>query len=306
MRLSLVVPATDCPPTLDRCLEAVRAADEPPDERVVVTSPARSGPAAARNAGAGRATGDVIVFVDADVLVHPDAFTRIRAAFAGDPGLVAVFGSYDDLVVTDGVVAGFRNLLHHTVHQRSSGPATTFWAGLGAVRSEAFRAAGGFDAERYRRASIEDVELGGRLAAEGRLVLDPGLQGTHLKEWTLRSMVVTDFARRGVPWVALMAERRAVPATLNLGPRERASVLAALTTAVALAMRRPRAALASAAATVALNVDLYATLRRRLGLGGVALGLPLHVLHQLVALAAVPAGLLAARRWARQPRRAPR
>ena len=275
---------------------------------MVVTSPPRSGPAAARNAGAERATGDVVVFVDADVLVHPDAFTRIRAAFAADPGLVAVFGSYDDLVVTDGVVAGFRNVLHHTVHQRSAGSATTFWAGLGAVRSEALRAVGGFDAERYGRASIEDIELGGRLASEGRLVLDPGLQGTHLKEWTLRSMVATDFARRGVPWVALMAERRTVPATLNLGPRERASMLTALAGAAALAMRRPRGALVFGAATVALNTDLYATLGRRLGVRGVALGLPLHVLHQLVALAAVPAGLLAAstRRPRRQRRGAPR
>jgi Glycosyl transferase family 2 len=308
VRLSLVVPATDDPPTLDRCLDAVRAAQDPPDETVVVTSPLRSGPAAARNAGADRATGDVVVFVDADVLVHPDAFTRIRAAFAADSGLVAVFGSYDDLVVTDGVVAGFRNVLHHTVHQRSAGSATTFWAGLGAVRSEAFLAVGGFDAERYCRASIEDIELGGRLAGEGRLVLDPGLQGTHLKEWTLRSMVATDFACRGVPWVALMAERRAVPATLNLGPRERASMLAALAGAAAVAMRRPRGALVFGVATVALNADLYATLGRRLRVRGVALGLPLHVLHQLVALAAVPAGLLVAstRRPRRQRRDAPR
>ena len=51
----------------------------------------------------------------------------------------------------------------------------------------------GFDARRYPRPSIEDVELGGRLSGRGRLVLDPALQGTHLKEWTLASMVVTDF-----------------------------------------------------------------------------------------------------------------
>ena len=54
-----------------------------------------AGPAVARNLGAGRARHDIIAFVDADVLVHPDAFTRMRAAFA-DPELTAVFGSYDD------------------------------------------------------------------------------------------------------------------------------------------------------------------------------------------------------------------
>ena len=239
MRLSVVVPATDSPSTLERCLDAVGAATAPPEETIAVTTAARPGPAAARNEGARQATGDVVVFVDADVLVHADAFERIRAAFADDPELVAVFGSYDDQVATTGVVAGFRNLLHHTVHQRSAGPAGTFWAGLGAVRRAAFDAAGGFDEDRYPLASIEDIELGGRLAPFGRLVLDPDLLGTHLKEWTLRSMVTTDYTRRGVPWVALMTERRSVPATLNLGARERLSVGAALAATASTVARRP-------------------------------------------------------------------
>lgn len=293
MRLSLVVPATDDPPTLERCLEAVRAAAQPPDEVVVVRLPPHSGPARARNNGAARATGQVIAFVDADVLVHPDAFARIRAAFAGDPGLVAVFGSYDDRVATSGVVAGFRNLLHHTVHQRSAGEAATFWAGLGAVRADALAAVGGFDAERYPRPSIEDIELGGRLAAKGRIVLDPDLRGTHLKEWSLTSMMVTDYARRGVPWVELMAEHRVVPATLNLGFRERASVVAALVAAGAVVARRPGLVAGAVVATVALNADLYGVIARRLGARGLVAAVPLHVLHQLVAVAAVPAGVAA-------------
>lgn len=303
MSLSLVVPATDDPPTLERCLAAVRAAGEPPDEIVVVAEPAGRGPAAARNDGVARSTGEVIAFVDADVLVHPDAFGRIRAAFAADPGLVAVFGSYDDLVATNGVVAGFRNLLHHTVHQRSAGDAATFWAGLGAVRADALRAAGGFDADRYPRPSIEDVELGGRLAAEGRIVLDPALRGTHLKEWSLGSMVATDFARRGVPWVRLMLERREMPRTLNVGMRERASVAAALACLAGIASRRPALLTAGVAAQVALNRDLYGVLQRRLGGKGVAAGIGLHTLHQLTGAAAVPAGVAAALRAGRGDRR---
>jgi Glycosyl transferase family 2 len=296
VKLSLVVPATDDPPTLERCLDAIRAASEPPDEVIVVTAPPGSGPAAARNDGAGRAAGDVLVFLDADVLVHPDAFSRIRAAFVEDRDLVALFGSYDDRVVTKGLVAGFRNLLHHTVHQRSAGEAGSFWAGLGAVRADAFAEVDGFDARRYPRPSIEDVELGGRLSGRGRLVLDPALQGTHLKEWTLGSMVVTDFARRGVPWVALMAERGEVPATLNLGTRERVSAAAALLAAVALLTGRRTTAVAALAAGVALNADLYRTVASRLGARGVVAAVPLHVLHQLVGIAAVPAGIAASLR----------
>ena len=307
MRLSLVVPATDGPPTLRRCLEAVAAAREGPDEVIVVEEPERLGPAAARNAGARQAAGEIVAFVDADVLVHDDAFARIRAAFGRDPELVALFGGYDDTVATSGTVAGFRNLLHHTVHQRSAGSVASFWAGLGAIRRDAFAASGGFDARRYPRSSIEDVEVGGRLARRGPIVLDPALLGTHLKEWTLRSMIRTDFSSRGVPWVRLMLEQRSVPATLNVGARERASALAALFVAAGLVRRAPTLAAAGMAAQIALNTDLYATLVRRLGVAGAAAGAGLHTVHQLTAAAAVPAGIAAhaassSRRRSRSPR----
>ena len=73
-------------------------------------------------------------------------------------------------------MTGFRNLLHHTVHQRSAGDVRSFWAGLGAVRRTAFDDVGGFDADRYPWPSIEDIELGARLAGKGRIILDPELQ----------------------------------------------------------------------------------------------------------------------------------
>ena len=64
-------------------------------------------------------------------------------------------------------------------------------------------------------------------------MLDPAIQGTHLKAWTLRSMVRTDFARRGVPWVALLLRsghlRSTAATTLNLGWRHRASAAACAT-----------------------------------------------------------------------------
>ena len=51
----------------------------------MVDGPTSLSAAGARNAGVERATADVVVFVDADVAVRPDAFTRLRAAFASDP-----------------------------------------------------------------------------------------------------------------------------------------------------------------------------------------------------------------------------
>lgn len=291
--ISVVVPATDRPATLPRCTTALEAAaaEAGAVEIVVVNGPRGLGVCAARNTGADRASGDVLVFVDSDVEVHPDALARIRAAFAADPGLTAVFGSYDDSP-PGGLVAVFRNLLHHHVHHRGAGPASTFWSGLGAVRRDAFLAAGGFDGERFPYPSIEDVDLGARLVADGaRIVLDPAIQGTHLKAWTLRSMVRTDFARRGVPWVALILASGRGSTTLNLGWRHRVSALACAAGVAGLLARRPAAALAALLVLLSANHDFYALLVRRRGAAEAVAGVGLHVVHHLTALAAVPAGV---------------
>lgn len=292
--LGIVVPATDSPPTLGRCLAALRASDDPPDEVVVVDGPPSLSAAEARNVGVGRTSADVVVFVDADVAVHPDALGRLRQAFAADPGLAAMHGSYDDSPADRATVSAFRNLLHHHVHQSSPGPAETFWTGLGAVRRASFLAVGGFDHRRYPHPSIEDIELGQRLAAGGaRLVLDPAVQGTHLKVWTLRSMLWTDFARRGVPWVALQVRNRRVSSALNCGWRHRASAIACVVGLIAATLGLALTAVVAACALVALNRSFYALLGRRLGPAQAAAGVVLHGLHHMVSVAAVPVGIVA-------------
>jgi Glycosyl transferase family 2 len=290
--LSAIVPATDSPATLKLAEAAILSALDSPEELIVVTSGGAPGAAGARNAGARRAAGDVLVFVDADVLVARDAFTRIRAAFDADPDLTAMFGSYDAEPPRDGLVSEFRNLLHHHVHQCDPGEASTFWTGLGAVRRRVFEETAGFDEQRYRGAEIEDIELGTRLVDLGaRIVLDPELQGKHLKRTTLRRMLWTDVKLRGAPWTALLLERRAAPTALNLSWTNRLSAAASLTGAAALVLRRPRTALAAAAGLVLLNHRFYALLWRRTGARGALAGVGLHALHHLAGIAAVPLGV---------------
>ncbi|HEV2820959.1 MAG TPA: glycosyltransferase [Solirubrobacteraceae bacterium] len=290
--LSAIVPATNVPPTLLRATTAVARAASPPEELIIVDDPPTLSAAQARNTGARRAHGDILVFIDADVEIHPDALARVRAAFTADPWLTAVFGSYDDAPSCPGRVSAFRNLLHHHVHQTGAGPAETFWAGLGAVRRDAFLAAGGFDAQRFPDPSIEDIELGARLAAAGgRIRLDPAIRGKHLKTWTLASMVWTDFARRGVPWVGLQLREGRSSTALNCGWRHRLSAGACLTGVTSALVGRPAPVAASVLALAALNHSFYSLLARRRGRREAVLGIGLHALHHLSAVAAVPAGL---------------
>jgi Glycosyl transferase family 2 len=290
--ISVVIPATDRQKTLQRCLLALHAAADAPEEIILVDEPAALGPAAARNEGARRAVADLIVFVDSDIEVHADALQRIRAAFDGDPELVAVFGSYDDDPRAEGLVSGFRNLLHHYVHHSGGGSASTFWAGLGAIRRDEFLGVGGFDERRFSDPSVEDIELGMRLAAKGkRIVLDPAIQGKHLKRWTLASMVHTDLLRRGSPWVQLLAERGGNSTTLNLGWRHRASAAASVCCIAALLARRPKLAGVAVSVLLCLNADFYVLLYKKRGVRQAAAGVPLHLLHHVVSVIAVPVGV---------------
>jgi len=294
--LTVVIPATDNPDTLGRCLAALERSSEAHAVEVV-TQPRDRGPAAARNAGVARTAGEIVVFVDADVEVHPDALRRLREALDADAGLDAVFGAYDEHPAAPQTVSRFRNLLHHHVHASAPGPATTFWAGLGAVRREAFDAVGGFDDHRYARASIEDIELGMRLHAAGhRIALDPRVRGRHLKRWTLRSMLRTDLGARGAPWVALRLERGDDASGLNLSWRHRLAAGASVLATVAAVSGHRRVAALAVAAMIVPNARFYALLAR---LGGPRLalaGVPLHLLHHLTAAASVPVGVLL---WAR-------
>lgn len=277
--ISLIMPTIGWGPPFDPCLRQAHAALGPADELIVVfdgeppAAPAwllqtgavllqtgeRSGPAAARNLAAHQARHPILLFVDADVAVHPDVPERMRAHFQRDPELEAVFGSYDATPAAPGLVSRFRNLLHHHTHTSHPGPASSFWAGCGAVRRDRFLALGGFDAVAYRRPSIEDIEFGLRLSdAGGPILLDPSIQCTHLKRWTLRSMVITDIRQRAIPWSQLLERRRQLPTTLNLSPAARISgglslvLVAALLSLLLLPGLRAWSALTALAALVAL------------------------------------------------------
>jgi len=186
------------------------------------------GPAAARNLGAEAARAPLVAFVDADVCVRPDALLRMVEHFRRDPELAAVFGSYDSTPAEPGFISQYRNLLHHYVHQQKTGEVDSFWAGCGAVRRAAFLEVGMFDEARYTTPQIEDIELGYRLRDAGyRIILDPAIQGTHLKRWTLGGMMHANFRHRGLPYARLLLERRQLLNTqgLSVGSADKASTL---------------------------------------------------------------------------------
>lgn len=245
-----------------------------------------SGPATARNRAAVQATGDILFFVDTDVVPAPDALPGMLRFLEDHPDVSAVFGSYDVNPPERNFMSQFKNLSHTYVHEIGAGEASTFWAGLGAVRASVFRGVGGFD-ERFRRPSIEDIDLGCRIVALGhRVVLAPQFRGTHLKRWTLRSSVMTDLTARGIPWTQLI-HREGVPKNrLNLSAALRLSVVCAYLLAASLvALPFSHMALvvtfASLLALVMLNAHYYKWLAARRGVLFALKAVLAHIVHHL-------------------------
>lgn len=250
------------------------------------------GPASARNEGAVAARGSLVFFLDADVAVHPETLSRAAERFTTDPGLTALFGSYDDEPAAPGLVSRFRNLLHHFTHQQGEfhegvRPVHTFWTGCGMIRRRAFLDAGGFDPRLYVRPAIEDIELGYRLTRDGhRIVLARDVLGTHLKRWTLASMVKTDVFQRGVPWMLLLKRQKVAETDLNVRPGQKLCVAATGLTVLSLvgAAWSPwllGGALSGALAVVGLNRGFYRFLARKQGVGFAVAAVWLHLIYYL-------------------------
>jgi glycosyltransferase involved in cell wall biosynthesis len=116
LRISAIIPTKDRPGLLAETLASLLACRPAPDEVIVVDAGERE-PATAvidaaaaagpdvrvlglrgtrgacrqRNRAIDEATGDVLVFLDDDVLLAPDALARVRDAFS-DPGVAGVTG----------------------------------------------------------------------------------------------------------------------------------------------------------------------------------------------------------------------
>ena len=236
----------------------------------VIALPERGGPARARNAAARAATGDILLFVDADVLVPPDVVGRVDELFTREPDLTAVFGSYDDDPPRTSFLSQYKNLSHHYFHQGAPEEASTFWGGCGAIRRSAFLDAGGFN-EGYSRPCVEDIELGYRLKRAGHKVhLCKSLQVKHLKVWTIGKLLKAEVLDRAIPWTVLILRYRDVAGGPNLRLASRVSLVAAYGLLAAL-LAAPfwhgglLVAAASGAVLLAANAPLYALFWRRRG-----------------------------------------
>jgi GT2 family glycosyltransferase len=324
VKLSVIIPGYNGGEELGLCLKALAASTCTPDEIIFVDDASTDasaslaaklgaivlrlpdgprGPARARNHGAAAAHGDVLVFLDADVVCHPDTLDRIKTYLTNQPEIAALFGSYDAAPPAPGLVSRYKNLLHHYIHQHGRTEASTFWAGCGAVRRNVFRAVGGFD-ESYLTAAVEDIEFGARLHRSGyRIRLCPDIQVTHLKHWTFTSLLRTDIFHRAVPWSRLILRQGDWPWDLNVDARSRLSAFSAWAALffLVLGFGSPSVwwgLLPAITALGVLNAGLYRFFGRQGGPGFAAGAAALHGLYLIYS--SLTFAVLAGQAWLRK------
>ena len=221
--VSVIIPAYNAKATLGRCLATLSEQTRPPNEIIVVDdgstdgtadlarrydvqviSQANAGPAAARNAGARAARGDLLLFTDADCAPAPDWVEQMVAPFA-DPAVAGAKGVYQTTQMEP--VARFVQIEYEDrydrMHRRDRIDFVDTYSA--AYRRGLFLQTGGFDTT-FPSASVEDQEFSFRFAQAGhRLVFAPNARVAHLHDRTWG-----EYARRKFwigHWKALVTRR---------------------------------------------------------------------------------------------------
>lgn len=305
-KISVIIPVYNGGNNFRHCLSSLKRSVRQPDEVIVVLDgdtdgswqvaesfeitvfryPSPGGPARARNRGAMEASGDILFFIDADVVIHPDTIARVEETFQRYDDMSALIGSYDDQPGAKEFLSQYRNLLHHYTHQISSRHASTFWGACGAIRREVFNAVGGFD-ESYQKPSVEDIELGYRLKQAGYTIrLCKEIQVKHLKRWDPISLLRADIFYRALPWTDLLLNHRRFKADLNLNYTNRCSVILVfgLLLSLATAVFLPSlvwVGLVCILGLLAVNWQVYEFFRTKRGLWFTVKVIPWHWLYYL-------------------------
>ncbi len=212
--VSVIIPIYNAQDTLALCLERLYQSDYPNFEVILVDDcstdtspeiakkyparlvrmPRNQGAAAARNQGVQEAKGAILLFMDADILVERNNLSLV-ADDLKDAKIAGVVGLLSPKLKFSNFSSNYKNLYMHYTYSILPRSVSVFYTSFAAIRKEVFKECGGFD-EKYRQATIEDIEVGERITSRGhKLVLDKRLQVEHLRHYFFDELLKTGFRR---------------------------------------------------------------------------------------------------------------
>lgn len=302
--VSVIVPARNEEPHIERCLAAIAAQDHPHQRlevivvdggstdatatrarRALASMDLRSGSVVANPVGTtpsnlnlalARATGTIVCRVDARSIIPPHYVSRCADLLAARPGVAVVGGAQVAVPPQPGDVgAGIARALNNrwamglSRYRRgaTSGPSDTVY--LGAFRTEELRAVGGWD---ERLPTNQDFDLNRRMGRFGAVWFDDSLDVGYVPRSTVADLFrqYSRFGRWKVRYWRLSGDR----------PRPRQVVMLGVPTAAALAVptvlvgARPAGRVLAVAAALAggAAVEVLGSRRPRTGPAGHVVG----------------------------------
>lgn len=233
---SIIIPARDSALELRECLLGLKRSSLPPKEVIVVNDGSTDATATVaaefevtginldqhhganycRNMGANAATGDILLFLDSDVVVEPDTLQRALDAFS-DKRIEAIVGLYSAVHPHPSLASQYKNLWIRYSYLKSGPHIDWIFGAVAAFRKDVFLRLGGFDDTMLMRYGGEDLELGKRFVHHNRLIrFEPSIEVIHLKRHTLKTLLWNDF-RRSQGFVSLASKVNQLPRSIFNG-----------------------------------------------------------------------------------------
>jgi glycosyltransferase involved in cell wall biosynthesis len=226
----VIIPIRDGNETLARCLSSLKASSLPPAEVIVVDDYSKEDCSEivksfgfkwmrmnqpreaenARNKGAESSSGDILVFTDCDMVIHPDALEKIHQHFCKDH-YAAISGVCSPEPQDRSFASRYKHLWMYYSYAKSPRDFDFWISSIGAVKRDVFFDLKGFGTTFRTKYGGGDLEFGRRLKLAGhKICLDTKIQGTHLKRFTLRSLMRNDYSR-GKGWFRFAVRSKLLP-----------------------------------------------------------------------------------------------
>jgi glycosyltransferase involved in cell wall biosynthesis len=149
----------------------------------------------ARNIGARTARGDILMFIDADIIVRRETILEIVETLE-ESYIDAVVGIYTARHRHESFVSQYKNLWVRYSYLKSLPAIDWLFGSISGIKREAFRKLGGFDVGLLARHGHDDIELGKRFArARLNIILNMDIEVEHLKNYNLVSFIKNEFHR---------------------------------------------------------------------------------------------------------------
>ncbi len=213
--VSIIIPVRNGELTLSGCLNAIKKSHYKNYEIIIVNDHSTdrtveiaqryncaihhvengNGANNARNYGAARAKGDLLMFLDADIVIKRETILEIIETLE-DSSIDAVIGIYTSKHRHETMVSQYKNLWVRYSYIKSPPAVDWLFGSISGIKRQAFDKLGGFNVELLAKHGHDDIELGKRAAQINlNIVLNMDIEVEHLKHYTLFSFIKNEFHR---------------------------------------------------------------------------------------------------------------